>query len=106
MEMVGTDALPTGKYFNYEAMSMVTITCKNCKQEITVPMYFSNIRIATEMYSTFDNVDYHATATGKAICPLCGAEVWEIFSGLISESDIISFATKRYNNQGGNDEVR
>ena len=85
---------------------MVTITCKNCRQEITVPMYFSDIKITTEVYTTFDTKDYRAMATGRAICPLCGAEVYEIFNGLITKSDIISFATKRNSNQGVNNEVR
>ena len=79
---------------------MITITCKNCHQEITVPMYFSGIKITTEVYTTFDTTDYRAIATGRAICPLCGAEVHEIFNGLITKSDIVKFATERSTSKG------
>ena len=79
---------------------MITITCKNCHQEITVPMYFSDVRITTESYSLYDTKDYRAIATGRAICPLCGMEVNEIFSGLITKSDIVKFATERNTSKG------
>ena len=78
---------------------MIDVTCRNCRQETRVPMYFSDARITTERYSTFDANEYRAIVTGKAICPHCGREINEIFNGLISRSDIIHFATKR--NSGG-----
>jgi hypothetical protein len=79
---------------------MITITCKHCKNEITVPMYFSDVKITNESYMALDAVEYRAIATGKAICPLCGNEVREICSNVFSRQDIIDFATKRYKERG------
>ena len=79
---------------------MITITCNHCKNEITVPMYFSDVKITNESYMTFNTVEYRAIAAGKAICPMCGNEVREVFSNVFSSQDIIDFATKRYNKRG------
>lgn len=75
---------------------MITITCNHCRNEITVPMYFSDVRITNASYMKFDEVEYRAMATGRAICPRCGSEVKEICSNVFSKQDIIDFATKRY----------
>ena len=80
---------------------MITITCNHCRNEITVPMYFSDVKITSGAYMPYDTVDYRAVATGRAICPVCGHEVNEICSNLFSKQDIIDFATKRYTSDRG-----
>lgn len=69
------------------------ITCKNCKQETEVPMYFYNTRITTETYARLGAQEYKAFVDGKAICPLCGTEIREIFHSRISSEDIIWLTT-------------
>ena len=69
------------------------ITCKHCKQEVEVPMYFYNARITTQTYLQFGTEDYRAIIDGKAICPLCGIEMREIFHSSISDEDILWLAT-------------
>ena len=69
------------------------ITCKHCKQEVEVPMYFYNARITTEAYLQLNAEEYRAIINGKAICPLCGTEIREIFHSRISSEDILWLAT-------------
>ena len=70
------------------------ITCKSCKQQVEVNMYFYNAEI-----KVIDDLDrlgkklYTATADGKAICPNCGKEIREIFYRFIPDKDIIRFCT-------------
>lgn len=70
------------------------VTCNNCKQEVEVPMYFYNERITITSYLQFDTEEYKAFIDGKAICPLCGSAIYEIFHSRISKEDIIWIATK------------
>lgn len=68
------------------------ITCKHCKQEVNVPMYFYDAMITTETYLNLHQ-DYKAIVNGKAICPACGTEIQEIFYSTISTDDIVWLAT-------------
>ena len=69
------------------------VTCNNCKQEVEVPMYFYNERITTTSYLQFNTEEYKAFIDGKAICPLCGNTMHEIFHSIISKEDIIWLTT-------------
>ena len=69
------------------------ITCKHCKQEVEVPMYFYNSRITSDSFLQFGTVEYKAFVDGKAICPVCGTEIRETFCSTISTDDIIWLAT-------------
>lgn len=75
---------------------MLKITCNKCKQEVTVPLYFYDIRILTEKEPMYRDKEYIASAMGKAICPCCGNEIREQCSKPICEDEIIELATKRY----------
>lgn len=79
---------------------MITITCESCKQEITIPMYFSDVRITTEGYTPYDTQDYYAITKGRAICPLCGMDINTVFKGLITKRDIVKLATEKYTSKG------
>lgn len=68
------------------------ITCKRCKEEVEVAMYFFNKRITTKCYLPGDPEEYHAVTFGRAICPCCGAEINEKFSSMISSKDIVQLA--------------
>ena len=69
------------------------ITCNCCKQEVEIPMYFYNERITTESYMQFGTEEYKAFIDGKAICPICGNEIREIFHSTISKKDIVWLIT-------------
>lgn len=75
---------------------MLKITCNKCKQEVTVPLYFYDIRILTEEEPMYHNKTYVASAIGKAICPCCGNEIYEHCSNPIFNDDIVELATRRY----------
>ena len=77
---------------------MLKITCKKCKQEVTVPLYFYDIRILTEEEPLYRTKNYVASAIGKAICPCCGDEIYERCRNLIYNDDIVALATRRYSN--------
>ena len=70
------------------------ITCRHCKQEVDVPMYFYNPRITTETFLQLNTAEYKAFVDGKAICPVCGTEIREIFHSTISTDDIIWLTTR------------
>lgn len=70
------------------------ITCRSCKQEVEVVMYFYNTEILTEsVYCDPWKKIYIASVDGKAICPLCGKEIREIFNTRITDDDILWLAT-------------
>lgn len=75
---------------------MLKITCNKCKQEVTVPLYFYDIRILTEEEPIYRNKTYVASAIGKTICPCCGNEIYEHCSNPIFKDDIVALATRRY----------
>lgn len=75
---------------------MIKLTCKHCKQEVVVPLYFYDIRILVEDNPNQMNRDYTASALGKAICPDCGYEIHEHCKCPITLSDIEKLATRRY----------
>lgn len=75
---------------------MLKITCNKCKQEVTVPLYFYDIRILTRDEPMYRDKEYVASATGKAICPCCGNEIYEHCNNPIFNDDIVELATRRY----------
>lgn len=72
---------------------MNRITCNHCKQDVDVAMYFFGARITTHdsMFAIGEQY-YEAIVNGKAICPLCGKEILEIFHSEIGVNDIIALA--------------
>lgn len=74
---------------------MIRIVCPNCKEEISVNMYFYNPYIIKESEILSDREDYQATVRGKAICPMCGMEVEKQFTSTIYTSEIIQLALKQ-----------
>lgn len=75
---------------------MIKLTCDRCKQEVTVPLYFYDIRILIEDNPVNMEREYTASALGKAICPECGNEIREHCKCPITLSDIKKLATRRY----------
>lgn len=73
---------------------LIQVTCNKCKEKVNVPLYFYDTRIIVEDNPTTMHREYIASAIGKAICPCCGNEIREHFSSEITQSDIISMATK------------
>ena len=74
------------------------ITCKRCKEEVEVPMYFYDSQIIKTSFLPTDAETYAAASRGKAICPMCGYEMNEYFHSAISERDIITLAVGRRTN--------
>jgi hypothetical protein len=70
---------------------MIT-TCKCCREEVEVNMFFYNRKILSTRLMPDDLEDYRAVVRGRAICPCCGAEINEEFSSLISRRDIVRLA--------------
>ena len=68
------------------------LTCKNCKEEVDVSMYFYDSQIINQTYFLSNTVEYTAVTRGKAICPLCGHEMHEYFKSAISPREIIELA--------------
>lgn len=75
---------------------MIKVTCNRCKNEVTVPLYFYDVRIIVEDEPIYRNKNYVASAIGKAICPCCGNEICERCHNTIYNDDIIALATRRY----------
>lgn len=75
---------------------MLKVTCKHCKEEVIVPLYFYDIRILVEDNPMNMRREYTASALGKAICPCCGNEILEHCKCPITLSDIENLATRRY----------
>ena len=82
---------------NKGEIKMNKVKCTNCKEEVSVNLYF---------YGAFINVhedparltrDYEATVCGSAICPCCGAEIHKAFKKSINIEDIIRLAGGRGN---------
>ena len=71
------------------------ITCKHCKNEVDVSMYFYDAQIISTTHFFGDQVLYDAAARGKAICPLCGCEINEYFCSMISSSEIVTLAIRK-----------
>ena len=72
---------------------MINITCKHCNQEVEVAMYFSQARIVTLDSMNVPREQYSkAMVNGKAICPLCGKDINEVFHREIHTEDIIKLA--------------
>lgn len=72
---------------------MINITCKHCNQEVEIAMYFSQARIVTLDSMNVPREQYYkAMVNGKAICPLCGKDINEVFHREIHTEDIIKLA--------------
>lgn len=69
------------------------VTCENCKNDVEVSMYFNNARITTQKYMLNFKEFYTAIIDGKAICPLCGNHISEIFHKQITDDDILWLTT-------------
>ena len=70
------------------------ISCRYCKQEVIVPLYFYYARIVSQRNFMGDEYKL-AMVKGKAICPGCGETIDETFQQEISDKDIIRLATGR-----------
>ena len=78
----------------------MNITCKRCKEEVDVSMYFYDAQIIKTSFLPTDAETYGAVSRGKAICPLCGYEMHEYFKSVISPREIIELAVgKETNNE-------
>jgi hypothetical protein len=75
---------------------MIKVTCNKCKEEVTVPLYFYDVRIVVEDNPMNMHREYTASVLGKAICPCCGNEIREHCRSPIFDSDIKDLATRRY----------
>ncbi len=75
---------------------MIKLTCNHCKEEVTVPLYFYDVRILVEDNPTNMHREYTASALGKALCPCCGNEIREHFKNPIYRDDILDLATRRW----------
>ena len=69
------------------------VTCKSCKQEVDVALYFYDAHIQmVEDPVHFFNYS-RALCRAKAICPCCGQEIQEYFEREIPKNTIIKLAT-------------
>ena len=75
----------------------MNITCKRCKEEVDVSMYFYDAQIIKTSFLPTDAETYDAVSRGKAICPLCGYEMNEYFCSQIPEREIIALSVGRRN---------
>lgn len=68
---------------------MNIVECKHCHRKVKVALYFSNARIYTNKdLINFGSDDYRAYVDGRAICPVCGKEIQEVFRHEITAEDI------------------
>ena len=74
---------------------LIKVFCKSCKEEVSVPLYFYDVRIIVEDDPITRHREYIASAMGKAICPCCGKEIYEHYRCSISNNDIKDLATRR-----------
>ena len=69
------------------------VTCKACKQEVEVALYFYDACIQ-KVEDPIQCLSYpKALCRAKAICPSCGQEIHEYFDKDISKKTIIKLAT-------------
>ena len=72
---------------------MESVTCKNCRQEVEVAMYFYGAEIISQAsYDEPGKQYYKAKVSGKATCPVCGMDIHETYWDDISTKDIINLA--------------
>ena len=73
---------------------MINVTCRYCKEDLTIEPYFANTSICTT-----DGVNgpvvHMARTVAHTICPHCGEHVTEICETPIYHSDIIDLAIRR-----------
>ena len=71
----------------------MNITCKACKQEVDVALFFYDAHIQ-KVEDPIHCFSYsRALCRAKAICPCCGQEIHEYFEKDISKQTIIKLAT-------------
>lgn len=73
---------------------MQKVTCEHCKQSVFVNLYFYGAQITTHdrAFEIGEKHYYTAMVNSKAICPLCGQTINQIFSKEISAKSIIELA--------------
>lgn len=75
---------------------LIRTTCDKCKEEVDVVFYFYDVRVLTErIFGTADGVEYTASALGRSVCPLCGAEIRRQFTSTLFRGDLIELATRK-----------
>ncbi len=74
---------------------MLKINCDVSHAEVTVNMYISDPAINFQREGFNDRICYIAKAKGRAICPICGAEIIKQFESEIYPSDVIDLALRR-----------
>ena len=71
----------------------MNVTCKACKQEVDVALFFYDAHIQ-KVEDPIQCLSYPiALCRAKAICPCCGQEIYEHFEKEISKQTIIKLAT-------------
>lgn len=72
---------------------LIRTTCEKCKEEAEVAFYFYDVRVLTErIFGTSDEFEYTASASGRSVCPHCGAEIRKQFSSTLFRGDLIELA--------------
>lgn len=72
---------------------MESVTCKNCRQEVEVAMYFYDAEISSQdSYAELGKRYYRAKVSGRATCPVCGMDIHETYWNDISTKDIVNLA--------------
>ena len=74
---------------------MLVIDCDTCKKEVTVNMYMSQATINFQRDGFNHRNSWTARAKGRAICPICGAEIIKHFESEIYPSDVVDLALRR-----------
>lgn len=71
----------------------VKVVCEGCREEMRLPLYFSNVRILSHEVTALNGERYYeAVAEGKTICPNCGCTINKQFKKEISNNKIIALA--------------
>lgn len=76
-------------------MLQIKIKCDRCKEEICLPLYFSDVRIDSRSFYPNGYTDYVATAYGTGICYCCGNQIAKTFRSVLSDYTIIELATRK-----------
>ena len=74
---------------------MLKINCDVCHERVIVNMYISDPVINFQRDGLNDKICCTARAKGRAICPICGAEIIKQFESEIYPSDVIDLALRR-----------
>ena len=74
---------------------MLVLTCKKCKNEVTVNPHLYEAEILFEKDPVRFTSVYMARVRSEVICPDCGCHLYNIHSCPIRTSDIIELALRR-----------